>query len=98
MLSQTRAAQLRELDAYITKGVRDWEIPGLTVAVVRNDSVLFAKGYGVRRLGAPGAVDERTQFGIMSTTKAFTALAMAMLVDEGKVPSSLSISTFAAST
>ncbi len=81
--AQSRAAQLRELDAYITKGLRDWEIPGLTVAVVRNDSVLFAKGYGVRRLGAAGEVDAQTQFGIMSTTKAFTALAMAILVDEG---------------
>ena len=85
LVSQTRAAQLRELDAYITKGVRDWEIPGLTVSVVRNDTVLFTKGYGVRRIGSPDAVDERTQFGIMSTTKAFTALAMAMLVDDGKV-------------
>ena len=83
--AQSRAAQIRELDAYIAKGVRDWDIPGLTVAVVRNDSVLFTKGYGVRRLGAAGAVDEQTQFGIMSTTKAFTALAMAILVDEGKV-------------
>ncbi|MBC7841105.1 MAG: serine hydrolase [Gemmatimonadaceae bacterium] len=83
--AQTRAAQIRELEAYITKGVQDWDIPGLTVAVVRNDSVLFAKGFGVRRLAAPGAVDAETEFGIMSTTKAFTALAMAMLVDEGKV-------------
>ena len=85
LLAQTRAAQVRELDAYIVKGMRDWEIPGLTVAVVRRDSVLFTKGYGVRRLGAAGAVDAQTEFGIMSTTKAFTALAMAMLVDEGKV-------------
>ncbi len=83
--AQARAAQLRELDAYITKGLRDWDIPGLTIAVVRNDSVLFTKGYGVRRLGAAGTVDDQTQFGIMSTTKAFTALAIAMLVDEGKV-------------
>ncbi len=83
--AQTRAAQIRELDAFIAEGVHDWEIPGLTIAVVRNDSVLIAKGYGVRRLGAPGAVDAQTEFGIMSTTKAFTALAMAMLVDDGKV-------------
>ncbi len=83
--AQPRAAQIRELDAYITKGLRDWEIPGLTIAVVRNDSVLFTKGYGVRRLGTAGVVDEQTEFGIMSTTKAFTALAMAMLVDDGKL-------------
>jgi CubicO group peptidase (beta-lactamase class C family) len=85
LAAQSRAAQVRELDAYITKGVRDWEIPGLTVSVVRNDSVVFSKGYGVRRLGAEGAVDDQTQFGIMSTTKAFTAMAMAMLVDDGKL-------------
>lgn len=86
LAAQARPANAaRELDAYIQQGMRDWEIPGLTVAVVRNDSVLFAKGYGVRRLGAAGAVDAQTQFGIMSTSKAFTALAMAMLVDEGKV-------------
>ncbi|MDZ7632065.1 MAG: serine hydrolase [Gemmatimonadaceae bacterium] len=85
LVAQSRAAQLRELDEYINKGMRDWEIPGLTVTVVRNDSVLLAKGYGVRRRGASGAVDAQTQFGIMSTTKAFTALAMAMLVDAGRV-------------
>lgn len=83
--AQTRAAPLRELDAYITKGLRDWEIPGLTIAVVRNDSVLVTKGYGVRKIAGAGAVDEQTEFGIMSTTKAFTALAMAMLVDDGKL-------------
>jgi CubicO group peptidase (beta-lactamase class C family) len=83
--AQTRAAQVRELDAYIVKGVQDWQIPGLSISVVRNDSVIFAKGYGVRRLGAPGAVDEQTLFGIMSTTKALTAMAVAMLVDEHKL-------------
>jgi CubicO group peptidase (beta-lactamase class C family) len=81
----SRAAQLRELDAYVVKGMKDWEIPGLSISVVKNDSVIFAKGYGVRRLGAPGAVDDRTLFGIMSTTKAFTAMAVAMLVDEKKL-------------
>lgn len=81
----TTAAQVRELDAFIARGVRDWQIPGLTVSIVRNDSVLFARGYGVRRLGAAGVVDAQTQFGIMSTTKAFTALAMALLVDDGKL-------------
>lgn len=85
VLAQTSDAQVRELDAYIQKGMREWEIPGLTVSLVRNDTMLFAKGYGVRRLGVPGVVDVNTQFGIMSTTKAFTALAIAMLVDEGKV-------------
>jgi CubicO group peptidase (beta-lactamase class C family) len=81
----TRAAQLRDFDAYVAKGMKDWGIPGLSVSVVKNDSVIFAKGYGVRTLGAPGAVDDQTLFGIMSTTKAFTAMAVAMLVDEHKL-------------
>ena len=83
--STTRAAQFRELDAYITKGMKDWEIPGLSISVVHLDSVVYSKGFGVRQLGAPGAVDDQTLFGIMSTTKAITALGMAMLVDDGKL-------------
>jgi CubicO group peptidase (beta-lactamase class C family) len=75
----------RELDGFIRRGMADWGIPGLSVAVVRNDSVLLAKGYGVRRLGEAGAVDERTLFGMMSTTKAMTAVAVAMLVDDGRL-------------
>jgi CubicO group peptidase (beta-lactamase class C family) len=74
-----------DFDTYVAKGVRDWGVPGLSVAVVRNDTVLLARGYGVRALGEPGAVDEHTLFGIMSTTKAMTTAAIAMLVDDGKV-------------
>ncbi|MGH7653433.1 MAG: serine hydrolase [Gemmatimonadaceae bacterium] len=83
--ARDRAAQLKEFDAYVAKGLKDWDIPGLSVAVVKNDSVIFSKGYGVRTLGSPGAVDDQTLFGIMSTTKAFTAMSLAMLVDEHKV-------------
>ncbi len=76
---------LSDLDAFIGRGMRDWHIPGLAIAVVKNDTVVFTKGYGVRTMGQDGRVDSRTLFGMMSTTKAMTALAMAMLVDEGKV-------------
>jgi CubicO group peptidase (beta-lactamase class C family) len=80
-----RAAQLKEFDAFVAKGVRDWGIPGLSVSVVKNDSVIFAKGYGVRSVANPLPVDDQTLFGIMSTTKAFTAMSIAMLVDEHKL-------------
>ena len=76
---------LRGLDRYIEHTMDVWQIPGIAVAVVKNDSVVFAKGYGVRERGKDGAVDAQTVFGIMSMTKAFTATAMAMLVDEGRV-------------
>jgi len=81
----TDAAIVRELDAFIRQGMKDWEVPGLSIAVVHRDSVLLTRGYGVRRLGAPGAVNEQTLFGIMSTTKAMTSLAVAMLVDDGRL-------------
>lgn len=83
--SASRSLDLRDLDAYVTRSVREWRIPGLAIAVVKNDSVVFAKGYGVRELGKPGAVDAGTRFAIGSTTKAMTAAALGMLVDDGKV-------------
>ncbi|MFN8580954.1 MAG: serine hydrolase [Gemmatimonadaceae bacterium] len=72
-------------DAYVAQGVKDWQIPGLAIAVVKDDSVVFAKGYGVRRLGGTEPVTEHTLFAIGSTTKAMTAASLGMLVDEGKV-------------
>jgi CubicO group peptidase (beta-lactamase class C family) len=80
-----RPVALNGLDAYITRAVADWRIPGLAIAIVKDDSVVFAKGYGVRELGKPGAIDAGTRFAIGSTTKAMTAVALGMLVDEKKV-------------
>src|SRR4051794_6991551 len=73
---------LDQLDRYVARAVRDWHVPGLAIAVVKDDSVVFSKGYGLRELGKPGAVDAGTRFAIGSTTKAMTAVALAMLVDE----------------
>ncbi|HEX5409361.1 MAG TPA: serine hydrolase [Gemmatimonadaceae bacterium] len=75
----------RGLDAYVEHALRDWRVPGAAIAVVRNDSVVFIKGYGVRELGKPAPVDAHTVFGIASTSKAFTAAALAMLVDSAKL-------------
>jgi CubicO group peptidase (beta-lactamase class C family) len=58
-------------------------LPGVAIAVVRNDSVVLLRGYGVRTLGHPEPVDARTLFAIGSSSKAFTATAVAMLVDQG---------------
>jgi CubicO group peptidase (beta-lactamase class C family) len=89
---------LRGLEAYVEQGMRDWGVPGLALAVVKDDSVVFARGFGTRTLGRSEPVDEHTSFAIASTTKAFTATAIAMLVDEGKVrwddPVSLHVPAF----
>jgi CubicO group peptidase (beta-lactamase class C family) len=73
------------LDQYIESAMKDWKIPGVAVGIVRNDSVVFAKGFGVRTLGKPEKVDEHTLFALASDTKAFTGILMAMLVDDGKI-------------
>jgi CubicO group peptidase (beta-lactamase class C family) len=78
-------APLQGFDEYVNKALKDWEVPGVGVAIVKNDKVVLAKGYGVRKLGDPTPVDERTIFAIGSSSKAFTAAALAMLVDEGKI-------------
>jgi len=74
-----------ELDRYIAKVLVDGQIPGLAIAVVRNDSVLVAKGYGVRELGKRGRVDANTVFDAASLTKSFTATLAAILVDRGRL-------------
>lgn len=84
-VASAQPTQLRGLDTYVERALRDWSVPGVAIAVVKNDSVVFAKGYGVRELGKPASVDPRTLFAIGSTTKAFTAAALAMLVDEKKL-------------
>jgi CubicO group peptidase (beta-lactamase class C family) len=55
------------------------------VAIVKNDSVVFAKGFGARELGKPSPVDANTLFAIGSNTKAFTAASVGMMVDAGKM-------------
>jgi CubicO group peptidase (beta-lactamase class C family) len=73
------------LDKYAEAGRKDWKVPGMSIVVVQDGKVLLSKGYGVRELGKDAKVDTQTLFGCMSTTKAMVAVAMGMLVDEGKV-------------
>jgi CubicO group peptidase (beta-lactamase class C family) len=89
LIPSAATAQSRDtfagLDQYIESAMKDWKIPGVAVGIVRNDSVVFAKGFGVRAVGKPEKVDEHTLFALASDTKAFTGILMAMLVDDGKI-------------
>jgi CubicO group peptidase (beta-lactamase class C family) len=78
-----QAAELADLEPFIEQAMRDWEIPGLAIAVVRDDSVILARGFGEREIGTGQPVDEHTLFAIASTTKAMTVATLGMLVDEG---------------
>jgi CubicO group peptidase (beta-lactamase class C family) len=79
------APDLAAFDRYVAQAVRDWRVPGLAIAIVKNDSVVLARGYGVLDLTKPAPVNEHTRFAIGSTTKAMTSAALGMLVDEGKL-------------
>ena len=79
------AAPPPDIDPWVARAMRTFEVPGLALAIVKDDDVVVAKGYGVRKLGDPTPVDARTLFGIASNTKAFTATALGLLVEEGKL-------------
>ena len=72
-------------DDYVNKAIKEWEVPGLALAIVKDDKVVYAKGYGLCELGKTDAVDARTIFAIGSSSKAFTATSIGMLVDDGKL-------------
>ncbi len=72
-------------DALVARAMKTFEVPGMSIAVVKDGKVVLAKGYGLRELGKPAPVDAKTLFGIASNTKAFTATALGLLVEEGKL-------------
>lgn len=74
-----------DIDGWVRRAMKTFEVPGLALTIVKDGQVLLAKGYGVRTLGDQTPVDARTVFGIASNTKAFTATALGMLVEEGKI-------------
>jgi CubicO group peptidase (beta-lactamase class C family) len=84
-LAQRAGVDLARLESYVRESQVAWDIPGLAVAIVKDDRVVLARGYGVREMGKPEPVDEHTLFAIASNTKAFTAAALARLSGEQKV-------------
>lgn len=83
------------VDAYVRQCLAAWpDQPGLSVALVRGGRALLTRGYGVRRMGTGLAVDEHTLFAVASNTKAMTAAALAMLVDEGRVAWDAPVKTY----
>ncbi|MBK6845808.1 MAG: serine hydrolase [Gemmatimonadetes bacterium] len=74
-----------DFDATVARAMATFKVPGLAVAVVKNDSVIFAKGYGLRALGAPEPVTPHSLFAVGSTSKAFTVAVLQQLEQEGKL-------------
>ncbi len=77
--------KLEKIDAYIQQAMKDWKMPGFSIAIVKDDSVIFAKGYGVKDFRKEDPVDENTLFVIASCSKAFTTASLAILIDQGRL-------------
>ncbi|MCX8019609.1 MAG: serine hydrolase [Chitinophagaceae bacterium] len=73
------------LDAYISRGMRQWQVPGLAIGIVKDGKVILTKGYGFREAGKSEPVDENTLFFIASNTKLFTGTALAKLEADQKI-------------
>lgn len=84
--SQDRLRQiLSDFESYASQGMKDWKVPGMAVAIVQGDRIIFSKGFGVKEVGKADPVDVKTVFQVGSTTKAFTAALVSMTIDDGKL-------------
>ncbi|MCP2520170.1 serine hydrolase [Candidatus Aminicenantes bacterium AC-335-A11] len=76
---------LKGFDKFVLKTMKEWNVPGLAISIVKDEKVVLAKGYGFRDIKKKLEVTPKTLFAIGSCTKAFTAVALGILVDEGKL-------------
>ncbi|TVR13589.1 MAG: serine hydrolase [Balneolaceae bacterium] len=74
-----------DFDEWVEASMQQWDIPGMSVAMVKDGEIILTEGYGVLKLGEEQKVDHHTQFGIASVSKHMTASSLAILVDEGKI-------------
>ncbi|WDM66430.1 serine hydrolase [Xanthomonas cucurbitae] len=88
-LTTTQAAQLpagmQQFDAQVERVRKQFDVPGIAVAIVKDGEIVLERGYGVREIGKPEPVQADTLFAIASNTKAFTAASLSILADEGKL-------------
>ncbi|MCT4622348.1 MAG: serine hydrolase [Schleiferiaceae bacterium] len=73
-----------KIDDYIKEAIEKWQIPGISVGIVKDGKLVYAKGFGESSLGSGNSVSKNTLFMIGSNSKAFTGTALAMLEYEGK--------------
>lgn len=77
--------KLKGFDEYMAKTVKDWNVPGIGVGIVVKDKLVFAKGYGYRDYGKKLPFTPQTVVPIASNTKLFTAMAIGLLAEEGRI-------------
>jgi len=75
----------KQIDSLVERSLKAFNVPGIAIAVIKDGKIIHQKGYGVRSLNTQQKMDENTLFGIASNSKAFTAAALGILADEGKI-------------
>uniref|UniRef100_UPI0028B1E430 serine hydrolase domain-containing protein n=1 Tax=Soonwooa sp. TaxID=1938592 RepID=UPI0028B1E430 len=87
LATSTFWAQMPEakLDELIKNTIKTFDVPGMSVGIVKDGQMVYSKGFGVRSLKNNLPMDSKTLVGIASNSKGFTATALAMLVDDGKL-------------
>lgn len=83
--AQDSSVSIKAIEKNVKRAMKTFDVPGVALAIVKDDEVLLSRGFGVTKLGSKKKVNGDTLFGIASNTKAFTAAALAILVDEGKL-------------
>lgn len=86
--------QLQGFDDFINATIQEWQLPGLAIAIVKDGEVIFSQGFGKRDVAQNLDVTPNTLFPIASCTKAFTATALGLLVDEGKLEWDIPVRTY----
>ena len=83
--NKTTTLDMKELESYIIDAMERWEVPGLSIVIVKDGSTVLCQGYGTREVSKDLPVDEHTLFAMTGTTASFTASALAILVGEGRM-------------
>ncbi len=84
-LTTTDKQKLNELDKYYQKALEQWNVPGMAIGIVKDNELIFAKGFGVKDINSDEKINKNTNFAIASNTKAFTAAGIMILAEEGKL-------------
>ncbi len=85
LAARTQPLKSDEIDRLVNRTLETFNVPGIAVAVIKDDQVVHMKGYGVSSIATGKKTDENTLFAIASNSKAFTSAALGILVDEGKL-------------
>jgi CubicO group peptidase (beta-lactamase class C family) len=79
------AQRLDGFDEFVNNAMKDWKVPGMAISIIKDEEMIYSRGFGLRDPQNNLEMNADTLYRIASNTKAFTAMSLAILVDEGKM-------------